>query len=104
MIAAAAGCARGNAPVQVARPAADEKPEHNFRFRPPGPAWTRQDPDRIDPGAKLAYARSRPDLSFLVYVSRPGGEVSLDGAVASWKRQLEAQASGPVDLSSGPLE
>jgi len=83
---------------------ADEKPEHNFRFRPPGPAWSRQDPDRIDPGAKLAYARSRPDLSFLVYVSRPGGEVSLDGAVASWKRQLEAQASGPVDLSSGPLE
>ncbi|HKC60293.1 MAG TPA: hypothetical protein VKB92_09415 [Myxococcales bacterium] len=102
---ASAACSRGKAPAQTKSPSgpADEKPEYNFRFRPPGPAWTRQDPDRIDPIAKLAYARSRPDLSFLVYVSRPGGEVAVDAAVASWKRQLEAQASGPVDLSSGPL-
>jgi hypothetical protein len=105
LLAAAAGCARGKAPAPVnARAAADEKPEHNFRFRPPGPAWARQDPDRIDPGAKLAYARSRPDVSFLVYVSRPGAEVAVEGVVASWKHQLEAQASGAVDLSSGPLE
>ena len=106
LVVASAGCSRGRATAQAKAPAgpADEKPEYNFRFRPPGPAWTRQDPDHIDPGAKLAYARSRPDLSFLVYVSRPGTEVAGDSAVASWKRQLEAQASGPVDLSSGPLE
>ena len=106
VLAASAACSRGKPPAAARASAvpADEKPEHNFRFRPPGPAWTRQEPDRIDPGAKLAYARSRPDLSFLVYVSRPGGDVSADGAVASWKRQLEAQATGPVDLSAGPLE
>ena len=106
LLAASAACSPGKAPgpAKASARAADEKPEHNFRFRPPGPAWSRQDPDRIDPGAKLAYARSRPDLSFLVYVSRPGGEISVDGAVASWKRQLEAQATGPVELSAGPLE
>ena len=105
LLAVAAGCGRGKAPApgRASTAPADEKPEHNFRFRPPQ-GWTRQDPDRIDPGAKLAYARSRPDLSFLVYVSRPGGEVSVDGAVASWKKQLEAQASGPVELSAAPLE
>ena len=69
LLAASAACSPAKAPGPAkasARPA-DEKPEHNFRFRPPGPAWTRQDPDRIDPEAKLAYARSRPDLSFLVW-------------------------------------
>ena len=104
MIAAAAGCARGNAPVQVARPAADEKPEHNFRFRPPGPAWARVDPLHIDPAAALAYARSRPDISFLVYVERPGAEMPVEGVLSSWKRQLESQAGGAVELTSGPFE
>ena len=106
LLAASAGCARGKAPAPASAPAvaADEKPEHNFRFRPPGPAWSRMDPDHIDPAAKLAYARSRPDVSFLVYVTRPGTDVALDGVIASWKRQLEAQASGAVELSSAPLE
>jgi len=104
MIAAAAGCARGNAPVQLARPAADEKPEHNFRFRPPGPAWARVDPLHIDPAAALAYARSRPDVSFLVYVERPGAEMPVEGVLSSWKRQLESQAAGAVELTSGPFE
>lgn len=104
MIAAAAGCARGNAPVQVARPAADEKPEHNFRFRPPGPAWARVDPLHIDPAAALAYARSRPDVSFLVYVERPGAEMPVEGVLSSWKRQLESQAAGAVELTSEPFE
>ncbi len=106
LLAASAGCARGKAPAPASAPAAaaDEKPQHNFRFRRPGPAWSRMDPDHIDPAAKLAYARSRPDVSFLVYVTRPGTDVALDGVIASWKRQLEAQASGAVELSSAPLE
>src|SRR2546429_5416177 len=104
MLAAAAGCARSNAPAPVARLAADEKPEYNFRFRPPGADWARMDPDHIDPAAKLAYARSRPDVSFLVYVERPGAEVPVDGVLFSWKRQLESQATGAVELTSGPFE
>jgi len=106
LLAASAGCARGKAPAPVsgAAAAADEKPEHNFRFRSPGPAWSRTDPDHIDPSAKLAYARSRPDVSFLVYVTRPGTDLAVDGVIVSWKRQLEAQASGAVELSSSPLD
>src|SRR2546423_2725978 len=104
MLAAAARCARSNAPAPVARLAADEKPEHNFRFRPPGADWARMDPDHIDPAAKLAYARSRPDVSFLVYVERPGAEVPVEGVLSSWKRQLESQATGAVELTSAPFE
>ena len=104
MVVAAAGCARSNAPAPVARLAADEKPEHNFRFRPPGAAWARMDPDHIDPAAKLAYARSHPDVSFLVYVERPRAEVPIESVLSSWKRQLESQAAGAVELTSGPFE
>jgi len=103
LAALCAGCGRSQ--VSAPRPgAADEKPEHNFRFRPPNAAWARMDPDHIDPAAKLAYARSRPDVSFLVYVERRGAEVPLEGVVSSWKRQLESQAAGAVELSSGPFE
>jgi hypothetical protein len=82
---------------------AQERPEHNFRFRPPSTEWNRLDPAQIDPSAAIAYSRSRPELSFLIHVSRPGGEVQPEAVVASWKRQLEAHASGAVELFSAPL-
>ena len=101
------GCAAcGRSAPAAAPPAAhvQERPEHNFRFRPPSADWVRLDPAQIDPTAAVAYSRSRPDLSFLVHVSRPGGEVRPETLAASWKQKLEAQASGAVDLSSSPLE
>lgn len=67
-------------------------------------SWTWQDASLIDPAAALAYSRTKPDLSFLVYVSRPGVDPALETVVASWRKQLESQASGPVELSSSPLD
>src|SRR6266446_8259048 len=98
-----AGCGRTKAPA-TGRVAVEERPEHNFRFRPPGPEWSRKDPAQIDPAAALAFTRSRPDLSFLLYVTRSGTDVPGERVVASWKRQLESQASGAVELSSAQLE
>jgi hypothetical protein len=104
-VLALAGCSRSSAPTSPAAGAlVHERPEHNFRFRPPGADWRRLDPAEIDPGAAVAYARSRPDLWFLVHVTRPGHDVQPDAVVASWKAQLEARASGAVQLSAAPLE
>jgi hypothetical protein len=102
LLALCAACGRSDGSATRA-PAVDEHPEHNFRFRPPA-SWTRQDAARIDPGATLAYTRAKPELSFLVYPSRPGTDVALEAVVASWRKQLESQASGAVELSSSPLE
>jgi len=96
-------CAR-RAPARGSASAPDARPEHNFRFRAPGPAWSAADTGRIDPGAAMAYTRAQPDLSFLVYVERPGDLVALDQVLASWRQQLEGRAGRPVAVSAAPLE
>jgi len=78
VFALCAACGHANSSASV--PAAEENARYNFRFRSPGSPWARVDPAHIDPGAALAYARAKPDISFLLYASRPG-EVS--GASAS---------------------
>ena len=100
-IAACASCgqSRFNAAQSV-----DENVPYNFRFRAPSAAWSRTEAAQIDPGAALAYARSNPDVSFLLYASRSGEEVGVTRLVEDWKKQLAARASGPVEVTAAPLE
>jgi hypothetical protein len=101
LLALAAGCGREKPAAALARP--EENVRYNFRFRAPGISWSRIDPGQIDPGATLAYARTRPDISFLLYASRPGEEIGVARIVEDWKKQLSARAGGQVEVSATPL-
>jgi len=85
------------------RPRAEENARYNFRFRTPGESWARVDPAHIDPGAALAYGRAKPDVSFLLYASRPGEEMGLTHIVEDWKKQLAARATEAVEVNATPL-
>jgi hypothetical protein len=100
-IAACVSCGRSRS--NAAQPV-DEDAQYNFRFRAPSAAWSRADTGQIDPGAALAYARTEPEISFLVYASRSGEEIGVSRLVEDWKKQLAARASGPVDVTATPLE
>jgi hypothetical protein len=100
-IAACASCGgtRSNAAPSVA-----ENAQYNFHFRAPSAAWSPTETAQIDPGAALAYARSNPDIAFLLYASRSGEEVGVTRLLEDWKKQLAARASGPVEVTASPLE
>ncbi|HWE23706.1 MAG TPA: hypothetical protein VG496_07170 [Myxococcales bacterium] len=102
LVAMCAVACEKNAPPP-ASPRLEESPRYNFRFRGPGEPWTRIDPGQIDPGAALAYSRSKPDVSFLLYASRPGEEIGTSRIVDDWKKQLAARATGPVEVNATPL-
>src|SRR2546421_7202681 len=101
VFALCAACGHANSSASV--PTAEENARYNFRFRSPGSAWARVDPAHIDPGAALAYARAKPDISFLLYASRPGEEMGLSRIVEDWKKQLAARATGNVEVNATPL-
>jgi hypothetical protein len=101
LLALCAGCGKEKPAVDL-RAGAEENPRYNFRFRAPG-TWARIDAGQIDPGATLAYARAKPDVSFLLYASRPGEELGVARLVENWKKQLAARASGQVEVSATPL-
>jgi hypothetical protein len=97
-----AACARK--PASAAAGAAETRPEHNFRFRAPGKAWTKLDPAHVDPAAVLGYTRAKPDVSLLVYAERLGEPLGAERVLDSWKRQLEGRAKARVALTSAALE
>ena len=93
----------GQSKPSATAPASEENARYNFRFRIPGAPWARVDPGHIDPGAALAYARAKPDVSFLLYASRPGEEMGLARIVEDWKKQLAARATEHVEVNATPL-
>lgn len=101
-IAALCAACGGDKPAAVVTQV-EANARYNFRFRSPGGPWARIDPAHIDPGAALAYARAKPDVSFLLYASRPGEEIGTARIVDDWKKQLTARASGQVEVNATPF-